>query len=72
MTTEQLLAPLQPDERALVPLFYEHFDEGMLRELAEADYGYMADECLTISCRRPRIAPALGRTRRRNLIEVKR
>lgn len=48
MTTEQLLAPLQPDERALVPLFYDHFDEGMLREIAEADYGSMADECLTM------------------------
>ncbi len=48
MTTEELLAPLRPDECALVPLFQAHFDEGMLREIAEADYGWKADECFAI------------------------
>ena len=45
MTPEQLIAPLNPDEHALVPLFHQHIDEGMLREIAEADYGWKADEC---------------------------
>jgi hypothetical protein len=42
---EQLLAPLHPDEGALTPLFQANFDEAMLREIAEADYGWKADEC---------------------------
>jgi hypothetical protein len=43
--TEQLLAPLHPDESALTPLFQAKIDEAMLREIAEADYGWKADEC---------------------------
>jgi len=42
---EQLLAPLHPDEHALAALFRAHVDETMLREIAAADYGWMADEC---------------------------
>ena len=42
--TEQLLAPLRPNESALTPLFQANIDEGMLREIAEADYGWKADE----------------------------
>lgn len=45
---QQLLAPLHPDENALTPLFQANFDEGMLREIAEADYGWKADECYTM------------------------
>jgi hypothetical protein len=43
--TEQLLAPLHPDENALTALFQANIDETMLREIAEADYGWKADEC---------------------------
>jgi len=46
--TEQLLAPLHPDEGALTPLFQASFDDAMLREVAEADYGWKADECLAL------------------------
>ena len=46
--TEQLLAPLQHNERALTPLFNANFDEGMLREIAEADYGESANECYAL------------------------
>jgi hypothetical protein len=46
--TQQLLAPLHPDENALTPLFQANFDESMLREIAEADYGWMADECFEL------------------------
>jgi len=46
--TEQLLAPLQPNERALTPVFQANFDEGMLREIAEADYGESANECYAL------------------------
>ena len=46
--TDQLLAPLQPNERALTPLFQANFDEGMLREIAEADYGESANECYAL------------------------
>jgi hypothetical protein len=42
---ERLLAPLHPDEHALVPLFRANIDESMLREIAEADYGWKADAC---------------------------
>jgi hypothetical protein len=42
---QQLLAPLYPDESALIPLFRAHIDESMLREIAAADYGWKADEC---------------------------
>jgi hypothetical protein len=45
LTTEQLLAPLDPNESALTPLFQAKIDRGMLREIAEADYGWKADEC---------------------------
>ncbi len=40
----QLLGPLDPNEGALTPLFQSNIDEGMLREIAEADYGWKADE----------------------------
>jgi hypothetical protein len=43
--TEQLLAPLHPDEGALTPLFQASFEDAMLREVAAADYGWKADEC---------------------------
>lgn len=43
--TQQLLAPLHPNEGALTPLFPANIDEAMLREIAEADYGWKADEC---------------------------
>src|SRR5579872_2819902 len=46
--TEQLLAPLDPDESALTPLFQTEIDEGMLREIAAADYGWKADECYAL------------------------
>jgi hypothetical protein len=46
--TDELLAPLHPDERALTPLFQAKIDEGMLREIAEADYGWKADECYAL------------------------
>ena len=46
--TEQLLAPLHPDENALTPLFQANIDEAMLREIAEADYGWKADECYVL------------------------
>ena len=39
------MAPLDPDERALSPIFQANLDEWMLREIAEADYGEGADEC---------------------------
>jgi hypothetical protein len=45
---EQLLAPLHPNESALTPLFQANIDEGMLREIAEADYGSKADECYAL------------------------
>jgi hypothetical protein len=37
LTTEQLLAPLSPDEGALAALFRANFDEDTLREIADAD-----------------------------------
>jgi hypothetical protein len=43
--TDQLLAPLHPDEGALTPLFRANCTDAMLREIAEADYGWKADEC---------------------------
>jgi hypothetical protein len=46
--TEQLLAPLHPNESALTPLFQAKIDEAMLREIGAADYGWMADECYTL------------------------
>ncbi len=46
--TDDLLAPLRPDESALTPLFRANIDEGMLREIAEADYGWEADECYAL------------------------
>jgi hypothetical protein len=46
--TEQLLAPLRPNESALTALFQANIDEGMLREIAEADYGWKADECYAL------------------------
>lgn len=39
----QLLVPLQPDQNALTPLFSSNIDPSMRREIAEADYGHMAD-----------------------------
>ena len=45
---ERLLAPLHPNESALTPLFQANIDEGMLREIAEADYGSKADECYAL------------------------
>lgn len=45
---EQLLAPLHPDESALTALFQANFDDEMLREIAAADYGWMADECYAL------------------------
>jgi hypothetical protein len=42
---QQLLAPLNPNESALTPLFQAHIDESMLREISAADYGWKADEC---------------------------
>jgi hypothetical protein len=48
VTTEQLLAPLHPDENALTPLLQANVDEGMLREIAEADYGWEADRCYAL------------------------
>ncbi len=44
MTEQLLLTPLHPDESALTPLFQVNFDEAMLREIAEADDGWKADE----------------------------
>ncbi|MEO8128686.1 MAG: hypothetical protein ABI822_16410, partial [Bryobacteraceae bacterium] len=46
--TEQLLAPLHPDEGALTPLFQANFEEAMLREIACADYGWKSDECYSL------------------------
>src|SRR5215467_1745282 len=46
--TEELLAPLGPSERALMPLFQANIDEEMLREIAEADYGWESDKCYTL------------------------
>ena len=46
--TEQLLEPLHPNESALTPLFQAKIDEAMLREIAEADYGWKADECYAL------------------------
>src|SRR5260370_25309170 len=43
--TEQLLAPLQPNEMALTPLLQANVEEDMLRENANAGYGVKADEC---------------------------
>lgn len=43
-TAEQLLVPLSPEEGALTPLFQVNFDDDMLREIAEADYGWKAEE----------------------------
>ena len=40
--TDELLAPLHPNESALTPLLQAKIDEGMLREIAEADYGWKA------------------------------
>jgi hypothetical protein len=41
----ELLAPLQADEDALTPLFRTHLDDSMLRQIAEADYGWEAEKC---------------------------
>src|SRR5262245_7058441 len=49
--TAQLLAPLCPNENALTPLFQAEIDEGMLREIAAADYGWKADECYPLLIR---------------------
>lgn len=38
-----LLAPLAPNELALKAIFRTHVNDGMLREVAEADYGWQAD-----------------------------
>jgi hypothetical protein len=46
--TEQLLAPLHPNETALMPLFQQNIDRGMLREIANADYGCKAEECFPL------------------------
>ena len=46
--TEQLLALLHPNESALTPMFQAKIDETMLREIAEADYGWKADECYSL------------------------
>jgi hypothetical protein len=43
--SEELLAPLGPDERALSSLLQANINEDMLREIARADHGWMADEC---------------------------
>jgi hypothetical protein len=45
---DELLAPLHPNESALTPLFHANIDEGMLREIAEADYGWKAEECYAL------------------------
>ena len=45
---DHLLAPLDPDERALWALFQKNIDEDMLREIACADYGERADECFEL------------------------
>jgi hypothetical protein len=45
---EQLLAPLQPSEGALTPLFQTEINANMLREIAEADYGWKGDECYAL------------------------
>ena len=45
---QELLAPLRPNESALTPLFQTNIDEGMLREIAEADHGWKADECFAL------------------------
>lgn len=45
---EQLLAPLTPNEVALAALFRANVDDAMLREIAEADYGWKADECYAL------------------------
>ena len=42
---EQRLAPLRPDEGALTSLFQANVDDAMLRQIAEADYGWEADRC---------------------------
>ena len=42
---KQLLAPLHPNERGLVPLFQDNIDGRMLRDIAEADYGEGEVEC---------------------------
>jgi hypothetical protein len=47
-TTEQLLAPCDPNESALTPLFQANIDDAMLREIAEADYAWKADECYAL------------------------
>jgi hypothetical protein len=46
--TDQLLAPLHPNQTALTPLFQANVKEDMLREIAEADYGESADECYAL------------------------
>jgi hypothetical protein len=46
--TEQLLAPLHPNEGALTPLLQANINDAMLREIAEADYGWKADECYAL------------------------
>jgi hypothetical protein len=52
--TDELLVPLHPNESALTPLFQAKIDEGMLREIAEADYGWKADKCYAL------LEPILG------------
>lgn len=46
--SEQLLAPLYPNEIALTPQLQANIDDAMLREIAEADYGWKADECYAL------------------------
>ncbi len=45
LTTAELLTPLHPDQDALISLFQSEIDAAMRREIAEADYGNMADHC---------------------------
>lgn len=44
----QLLEPLHPSQSALTPLLEANLDQGMLREIAEADYGFEAGHCLQL------------------------
>jgi hypothetical protein len=40
----ELLRPFGPDKEALTEMFQRHVDDGMLWEIARADYGYRAEE----------------------------
>lgn len=66
--TEQLLEPLHPNESALTPLFQAKIDEGMLREIGAADYGWKADECYALL--RPILETGLVASNDFNLREV--